>query len=219
MRERGSRWVLRTDLQGATVAFMRMLGAVAVAAVAAFAVTAVALFVAAALAVPGPPPAAATPVAQATPSAAPAPSSSARPAVALDQLRISIPRLGIDLPLALGDVQRDVVRGATPEDVALLFPTTNVPGTGGNSYIYAHARNAMFLQLWNVNMGDRVRISATDGTRFDYVITRIEPRVDPADTTWLDPAGPERLTLQTSTGPTSAYPRFIAVAERVAQGD
>ena len=41
----------------------------------------------------------------------------------------------------------------------------------------------------------------------------------PEDTSWLDPAGVERVTLQTSTGPTSAYPRFIAVAERVAQGD
>jgi len=196
-----------------------MLGAVAVAAVAAFAVTASALFVAAAVASPAPLPAAATPAARVTPSAVAAPASSSRPTIALDQLRISVPRLGIDLPLALGDVQRDVVRGATPEDVALLFPTTNVPGTGGNSYIYAHARNAMFLQLWNVKLGDRVRISGSDGTRFDYVITRVEPRVDPADTSWLDPTGPERLTLQTSTGPTSAYPRFIAVAERVAQGD
>jgi len=210
---------LRTQQEGATVATVRMLGAVAVAAVAAFAVTASALFVAAAITSPGPVPVAAIPAAQVTPSAVAAPASSSRPTIALDQLRISVPRLGIDLPLALGDLQRDVVRGATPEDVALLFPTTNVPGTGGNSYIYAHARNAMFLQLWNVKLGDRVRISGSDGTRFDYVITRVEPRVDPADTSWLDPTGPERLTLQTSTGPTSAYPRFIAVAERVAQGD
>lgn len=139
--------------------------------------------------------------------------------IPVDQLRISLPRLGIDLPMALGDVQRDVRQGATPEHVALLFPATNVPGTGGNSYIYAHARNDMFLQLWNVKLGDRVRITAADGTRFDYAITRIVPRVNPVDTSWLDPTGPERLTLQTSTGPTGAEPRFIAVAERVAQGD
>ena len=152
-----------------------------------------------------------------SPAVAAAPAAPGPPAIALDRLRIAVPRLGIDLPLALGDVQRDAVLGRTPEDVALLFPTTNVPGTGGNSYIYAHARNAMFLELWNVQLGDRVRISGPDGIHFDYVITRIAPRVDPADTTWLDPTGPERITLQTSTGPTSAYPRFIAVAARLAQ--
>jgi LPXTG-site transpeptidase (sortase) family protein len=152
-------------------------------------------------------------------AATPSPSSAAsatpsRQPVALETLRISLPRLGIDLPLALGDVQRDVRLGATPEHVALLFPTTNVPGTGGNSYIYAHARDDMFLRLWEVKIGDRVRIAAADGTHFDYTVTRILPRVDPADTSWLDATGPERLTLQTSTGPTGSEPRFVVVAER-----
>jgi LPXTG-site transpeptidase (sortase) family protein len=206
---------LRTHKPSATVGVMRVLGALSVAAIA---VLASALFVNATLTPPAP--AAPVPVA-ASPTPSPSPAAvapaSSPPAIALDRLRISLPRLGIDLPLALGDVQRDVVLGRTPEDVALLFPTTNVPGTGGNSYIYAHARNAMFLELWNVKLGDRVRISGPGDTHFDYVITRIAPRVDPADTTWLDPTGAERITLQTSTGPTSAYPRFIAVAERVAQ--
>ncbi len=194
---------------------MRALAALTVAAAAVFSM---ALFVTATIAAPGLP--ATAPAAEANPasSVAPRPVSS-RPPVVLEQLRISLPRLGIDLPLALGDIERDVRLGATPENVALLFPATNVPGVGGNSYIYAHARNSMFLKLWDVKVGDRVRITGPDGTRFDYAVTRVAARVDPADTTWLDPNGPERLTLQTSTGPTSAYPRFIAVAERVAQGD
>lgn len=202
-------------MPAATVGEMRALVPVTVAAAA---VLASALVVGSMLAAPQP----AGPV-QADASAAPsagvsaAPPAASPPAIALDRLRISLPRLGIDLPLALGDVQRDTVLGRTPEDVALLFPSTNVPGTGGNSYIYAHARNAMFLELWNVQLGDRVRISGPGGVHFDYVITRIAPRVDPADTSWLDATGPERITLQTSTGPTSAYPRFIAVAARLAQ--
>ena len=198
---------------------MRALGAVAIAAAA---VLTMALFVAANVPAPVAAPsvaAVATAVATATPLPAPPSAVATRTPVPLTQLRISLPRLGIDLPMALGDIQRDVRLGETPENVALLFPTTNLPGTGGNSYIYAHARNEMFLQLWNVKLGDRVRITAADGTHFDYAVTRIVPRVDPADTSWLDPAGPERVTLQTSTGPTSAYPRFIAVAERLAQGD
>jgi LPXTG-site transpeptidase (sortase) family protein len=187
--------------------------------VAAAAVFSMAVFVTATIASPGRP--AAAPALEADPSPSPPAAGpvSSRPPLVLEQLRISLPRLGIDLPLALGDIDRDVRRGATPENVALLFPTTNVPGVGGNSYIYAHARNSMFLKLWDVKVGDRVRITGPGATRFDYAITRIAPAVDPADTSWLDPTGTERLTLQTSTGPTAAYPRFIAVADRVAQGD
>ena len=200
---------------------MRAIGAVMVAGVA---LVAMAIFVGSSVPPTAAPAAAALAAAASTvPSAVATAKSLATPAVpthvpiAIDQLRITVPRLGIDLPMALGDVERDVRQGATPENVALLFPTTNVPGTGGNSFIYAHARNDMFLQLWNVMLGDRVRVTATDGTRFDYVITQIVPRVDPADTSWLDPNGNERLTLQTSTGPTGAQPRFIAVAQRLAQ--
>lgn len=159
----------------------------------------------------------ATPTTVASAPAGPVSAAPTRSPIPLDQLRVSLPRLGIDLPLALGDVQRDVRLGATPEHVALLFPTTRVPGTGGNSYIYAHARDDMFLRLWDVRIGDQVRITGPGGVHFDYAITRIVPRVDPADTSWLDPTGPERLTLQTSTGPTGSEPRFIAVAERIAQ--
>jgi len=198
---------------------MRAIGAVVVAGVA---LIAMAIFVAPSV-FPARAPARAAAASVAPPAAVastiPAGTLAAptRAPIPLDQLRISVPRLGIDLPMALGDVERDVRLGATPENFALLFPTTNVPGTGGNSFIYAHARNDMFLQLWNVKLGDRVRITATDGTRFDYVITQIVPRVDPADTSWLDQNGPERLTLQTSTGPTGLQPRFIAVAQRLAQ--
>jgi LPXTG-site transpeptidase (sortase) family protein len=199
---------------------MRALSAVAVAAAA---LLTMALFVATSVPADGPAPARAAAVAPtvtsaADPAASPSPVPPRTP-IPLAQLRISVPRLGIDLPLALGDIQRDVQLGETPENVALLFPTTNVPGSGGNSYIYAHARNAMFLQLWNVKLGDQVRVIAADGTHFDYAVTEIIPRVDPADISWLDPTGPERITLQTSTGPNSGYPRFIAVADRVAQGD
>lgn len=132
-------------------------------------------------------------------------------------LRIAIPRLGIDLPIELGDIARDVPRngftGATPEHAALLFPGTSVPGQGGNSYIYAHARVGMFLSLWSVRLGDVVVVARADGSVVrTYSVGLVAPRVDPSDTHWLDDSGPERLTLQTSTGPSPTDPRFIAVA-------
>jgi len=76
-----------------------------------------------------------------------------------DGYRIRLPRLGIDLPIAEGDVERDVVVQQTPENFAFHFPGTAIPGTFGNTYIYAHARRGMFLSLWNARVGDEVTIT------------------------------------------------------------
>lgn len=149
-----------------------------------------------------------------------APVATPAPLPPLELLRIALPRVGIDLPLAPGDIARDVpegrFRGDTPEGVALVFPGSAALASGGNTYIYAHARVGMFLPLWNVQLNDVVTIYApsSPGVHLTYTVVRIVPRVDPADTSWLDPAGEERLTLQTSTGPNPNDPRFIAVAVR-----
>jgi sortase (surface protein transpeptidase) len=145
------------------------------------------------------------------------PSSDPLPDAAVEGLRIAIPRLGIDLPLDVGDIGRDVPRpgysGETPEGVALLFPGSSVPGKGGNSYIYAHARAGMFLALWGARIDDVVVLLRADRSPIrKYQIAFVVPRVDPDDTHWLETGGRERLTLQTSTGPRPADPRFIAVA-------
>ena len=146
--------------------------------------------------------------------------TAAPPAPGLEDLRISVPALGIDLPLAPGDVARDVpvgrYAGDTPERFAFVFPGSAAFAAGGNTYIYAHARVGMFLSLWNAHPGDLVVVYApgTPSWRLTYIVVRIVPRVDPSDTSWLDPAGPERLTLQTSTGPNAGDPRFIVVAAR-----
>ena len=132
-------------------------------------------------------------------------------------LRVRIPRLSIDLPLEIGDPVRDVPRpgyaGGTPENIAFVYPGSKNPGEGGNTYIYAHARTGMFLNLWNAQRGDLVEITRADGAVvWTYDIMQIVRAVDPSDTHWLDASGPERLTLQTSTGPRPEDPRFIVVA-------
>jgi sortase (surface protein transpeptidase) len=129
-----------------------------------------------------------------------------------DGYRIVMPRLGIDLPIAEGDVQRDVVIERTPENFAFHFPGTAIPGTLGNSYIYAHARRGMFLSLWSARVGDNVSITTPGGVEIRFVVTEVHPRVPPADTSWLQPTDDERLTLQTSTGPNREDPRFVVVA-------
>ena len=132
-----------------------------------------------------------------------------------DGYRIRMPRLGIDLPIAEGDLYRDTVQQQTPENFAFHFPGTAIPGVVGNSYIYAHARRGMFLSLWNARVGDEVSITTPAGVELKFVVTEVHPRVPPLDTSWLQPSDDERLTLQTSTGPNSGDPRFVVIAAPV----
>jgi sortase (surface protein transpeptidase) len=140
-----------------------------------------------------------------------APAVTRAPAIP-DGYRIKIARLLIDLPIAEGDIERDAVRGETPEDIALHLPGSAVPGDGSNTYIYAHARRGMFLALWNAREGDEVLIVTPDGRVLRYVVSEVHPRVDPTDISWVARTAGERLTLQTSTGPNPGDPRFVVVA-------
>ena len=140
-----------------------------------------------------------------------APAVTPTPAIP-DGYRIKIARLGIDLPIAEGDIERDAVRGETPENVAVHLPGSAIPGDGSNTYIYAHARRGMFLSLWNAREGDEVLIVTPDGRLLRYVVSEVHPRVDPSDVSWVARTPAERLTLQTSTGPNPGDPRFVVVA-------
>jgi sortase (surface protein transpeptidase) len=126
--------------------------------------------------------------------------------------RIKIQRLAIDLPIAEGDIERDTVLQQTPENFAFHFPGTAIPGGGGNSYIYAHARRGMFLNLWSAREGDEVVVATPDGRELRYVVSEVHPRVEPTDVSWAAPTATERLTLQTSTGPNPGDPRFVVIA-------
>ena len=150
------------------------------------------------------------------PPAAPAPAAAAIATAppALDGMRLRVARLGIDLPLLPGDTVRDTVLGSTPNGAAFLLPSTIPPGSGGNSYIYAHARAGMFLTLWDIRLGDVVEVTTPSGEARRYVVTEVHPRVVPTDVRYTLPSADERITLQTSTGPHDADPRFIAIAVR-----
>jgi hypothetical protein len=132
-----------------------------------------------------------------------------------DGYRIRMARLGIDLPIAEGDLYRDTVQQQTPENFAFHFPGTAIPGAVGNSYLYAHARRGMFLSLWNARLGDDVTITTPAGIELKFKVTEIPGKVPPGDTSWLKPSSDERLTLQTSTGPNPQDPRFVVIAAPV----
>lgn len=125
---------------------------------------------------------------------------------------VKMPRLGIDLPIREGIVQRDVEQQQTPEHFAFHLPGTALPGEPGNSYIYAHARRGMFLSLWDAKVGDLVEITTPDGRTLQYEVSEVRPRVAPNDVSVAQPTDDERLTLQTSTGPSPEDPRFVVIA-------
>jgi sortase (surface protein transpeptidase) len=157
------------------------------------------------------------PTATPTPDPTPQPVASVLAVVAPPQAatppslyRIEIARLGINLPIAEGDVPRDVERAQTPNFYAFHLPGTSMFGAG-NTYIYSHARVGMFLALWNVELGDVVIVRTPSGPR-EYVVAEIHPRVPPTEISWTRPTPDTRLTLQTSTGPYGTDPRFVVVA-------
>lgn len=59
-----------------------------------------------------------------------------------------------------------------------------------------------------------VEVAAPSSEVRRYIVTEIHPRVVPTDVRYTLPTGDERITLQTSTGPSSSDPRFVVVAVR-----
>jgi LPXTG-site transpeptidase (sortase) family protein len=126
--------------------------------------------------------------------------------------RVRVPRLGIDLPIQEGVLQRDVDQQQTPEGYAFHLPGSALPGEPSNTYLYAHARRGMFLSLWDARVGDAVEIVLPDGGVRSYRVSEVRPRVPPDDVSVAQPTPDERLTLQTSTGASPADPRFVVIA-------
>lgn len=135
--------------------------------------------------------------------------------VLADGSRVRIARLRIDLLLEPGDSARDVGAQATPAAAAYLLPGSALPGNAGNAYVYAHARPGLFIELWNVRLGDIVDITGPAASARHYVVTEIHPRVAPTDLRYVEPTADERLTLQTSTGSWTLSPRFVVIARPI----
>jgi LPXTG-site transpeptidase (sortase) family protein len=122
---------------------------------------------------------------------------------------IRLQRLGIDLPIVEGDGV------SVPEGVAAHYPGTAWPGEGSNTYVYAHARDGHFLELWRVRTGDLVEMDLADGGVAEYRVSKILPVVAWDAVEMLEPTTDEILTLQTCLTYDTTAPRFVVIAERV----
>jgi hypothetical protein len=130
--------------------------------------------------------------------------------------RIVIRRLDIDLPIML---QTDNYGSYPLCDVALYIPLLGQPGQSRATYIYAHAREGMFLPLLTASqrndgrrmLGMTVEIYTSDSWLFLYTITEVRRHTlsldDAINTTT------ERLFMQTSEGPNGTIPKLQVVAD------
>lgn len=130
--------------------------------------------------------------------------------------RVVVRRLGIDLPVML----QDDSYGLFPLcDVAMYLPALGQPGQQRATYLYAHAREGMFLPLLEASqrndgrrmLGMTVEVYTSDDWRFLYEITEVRRH-----TTDLNDAintKTERLWLQTSEGPNGTVPKLQVVAD------
>ena len=141
-------------------------------------------------------------------AALPSGRANAEPETGIRATRITIERLGIDLPIVAGDGID------APMGQAAHYPGSAWPGGATkNVYIYAHAQEGMFLDLWDARIGDEVVLKLADGTQRTYVVTEVLPEVAWDALEYTEPTLSERLTLQTSTSDTMTAPRFVVIAE------
>jgi LPXTG-site transpeptidase (sortase) family protein len=140
------------------------------------------------------------------PVAPPPPVTSLAP---LPATAVRLPRVGIDVPLVEGDGYQ------VPDAAVAHYPDTAWPGEGSNTYVYGHAREGQFLDLWRVRTGDLVEVQMADGTTADYAVSEIHPVVEWDALEYLQPTDHEILTLQTCLAYEETAPRFVVIAERI----
>ncbi len=159
-----------------------------------------------------------------TPAATPSPTPTAtlKPSRAR-ATRVVIRYLGIDLPIISRD-RRVPNQGPDlypPCDVALYHTAFEQPGRPGTTYLYAHAREGMFLSLLEASerddgaeiIGKVVRVYTSDDRLHLYRITKVKRHATDFSLVTDAPPDAEQLILQTSEGPRGTVPKLQVLAE------
>ena len=135
-----------------------------------------------------------------TATAVPTPSPTPTPPANRVATRVRVKGLGIDLPVVKGNA------GYPLCNVAMYLAALSQPGFGKATYLYAHAREGMFLPLLMTKAkgqrGQTVEVWTSDDMVFRYTISEVFRHV-PYDQGLDRPAvaTTEELWLQTSEGP------------------
>jgi sortase A len=128
----------------------------------------------------------------------------------LAPVRILIPQRNIDLDVA----PAKVVKGKWEvfDDKAGFGIGSAMPGTPGNTVIFAHAKKDQFLGLKDVKMADEILIFTKDGW-YSYKISEIK-EVGPRDISVISQTSDSTLTLFTCSGFADTK-RLIVVAKKM----
>ncbi|HEY7736361.1 MAG TPA: sortase [Candidatus Limnocylindrales bacterium] len=140
------------------------------------------------------------------------PTASAGPRVAT---RVAVPALDIDLPVVRPPNDSSVYPWC---NVAMYLRELGQPGEGRATYLYAHAREGMFLPILEASqrnngrrmVGMYVQVWTSDDQLFSYEI--VEVRRHQTDLRDALAATDEELWLQTSEGPRGTVPKTQVVA-------
>jgi hypothetical protein len=147
----------------------------------------------------------------------PGPSASSVPSIAT---RVTIPALGIDLPVVTSPPNEQFPLCNAAEYLVLDKPLA-YPGSPQATYLYAHARTNMFLPLLTQSMikngaamiGMWVEIYTDDDQRHIYEISKVLRHVSgSAALTTAASATTDQLWLQTSEGPLESSTKLQVVA-------
>lgn len=116
-------------------------------------------------------------------------------------LRLVIPKIAVDQQVLEGDSEQAL------EDGVYHHVETAAPGEGDNVAIAGHRVRRAFTLLHRLEVGDPI-ILYWNGTEHDYRVERVFT-VGPDDTSILEPADSEQLTLYT------CRPRFLGSTRTV----
>ncbi|MDP3954235.1 MAG: class D sortase [bacterium] len=127
--------------------------------------------------------------------------------------RLSIPQIGINMPIFLSDSVRTLAKGGW------MFPHTSTPDKGGNTVIFGHRFKFLppigntFYNLDKLTVGEEFELSWQGATyRYRVIESKV---VEPTDLSVLNPTDSPRLTLITCSPLFTSKQRLIIIAERI----
>ncbi len=110
--------------------------------------------------------------------------------------RVIVSKVGIDVEVT----PSEIINGywSVSDNSASYGKGSGIPGITGNTVIFAHARDRLFVNLRNVKKNDVIQI-LTKEKKFLYKVTEIK-EVNPNDTSVISETKTEKLTLYTCSG-------------------
>lgn len=128
-----------------------------------------------------------------------------RPAIQGQPTHLSVPSIGIDLPVKQGTYAADTASW-TIDHSAAFHADISMPvnESNGTTLLYAHAQSGLFDVLPRITAGAQAIVTSDTGHTFTYTYVAMT-ETTPSDTSVFRSDGPPLLVLQTCSGEWSQY--------------